>query len=127
MQRMNFCPNCGSPVAHADRFCGSCGIGLNCGAHHRPTEPSTILYSYQYPNQPVRWGQQKEQDPPPPYDKAPAWENHSQCQSGSICVSKGVMPHTESKSVGRTITPMRNEIFRLLADYLDKPMKCNKA
>lgn len=43
MTEMQFCPQCGKPVAPTDRFCGACGASLAPGAlpERPPTKPET--------------------------------------------------------------------------------------
>lgn len=132
MRQMYSCPNCRAPVAYGDRFCGNCGINLNWAAQQMPPQSSPLSYGYQYPNQQQPWGQQPEWhqqsgwNQPPPYSQPPVWINPNQCQQRYMYDNSGSVPQKDNSSAGSTITPMRTEISKLLADLFDKHIKYKK-
>jgi len=126
MRQVYCCHNCGAPVVYGDRFCGSCGINLNCGIQKMVPPSSPLSYEYQYPNQQTGWCQQPERNQPPPYSQAPVWGDPNQYQQQYMYGDRGTIPRKKSSSVGGTMKPIHTEIIKLLADFFDKQIKYNK-
>jgi hypothetical protein len=103
MWQIHFCPGCGAGVAYGDRFCGNCGINLSC-----VIQQISQSSDYQYPDQ--QWRQYNQ----PPYNQASVSGNPNQYQQRYV------------HSNGGTVTPLSNEISKLLADFFDKRMKYSK-
>ena len=100
MWRMYFCPNCRAPVAYGYRFCSSCGVKLDWLIQQMTPKSSSHNQSLM--------GRDQNQ-----YQKCHSDVNHD------------AVTQQENQPIGSAITPMRTEIFKLLAELFDKQIKYN--
>ena len=128
MWQMYSCPHCRAPVAYGVRFCSNCGINLE---QQMPSQPSRFAYCYQSNPQQIGeqrqspyiqqtgWRQQPGQNQPPPHNEAPVRGTPMKCQQRDRS-SCGAHPQEKRSTVDGTMTPMRAEISKLLADLFDR-------
>ena len=100
MWQTYFCPNCRARIAYGYRFCGNCGVKLDWLI--RQTAPESLS------NNQSLVGRKQNQ--------------YQKCHTDG---NRDVFTQQKNQSISSTITPIRTEIFKLLAELFDKEIKDN--
>ena len=125
MWQRYFCPDCGAPVVYGGRFCVNCGANLNQVGVQLPAQPSHPSCGYQYTNQQPEWYQQPGQNQLQPYNQAPAQESPNPCYEHRPNDSHDNTAQQKISPAADTITPIRTEILKLVAELFDKQIEDN--
>jgi len=103
MWQMYFCPNCRAQIVYSQKFCSNCGAQL--GWLVQPVKP--IMPDPQSYNQSLIRREPKQ---------------NQKCHTHD---ERNAVTQAHNQQTGRVTTKMRNEIVKLLAEFLDKQIKYN--
>jgi hypothetical protein len=120
MRQIKFCPNCGSPIVNANRFCTKCGIKFEIFFSEKQEISEQSLQPPEYDLSPAQ--QQIDSKSGPDNDHQLTWANTSRNRQ-TVNEDKnrqniGMIGKKNGASETSSVKPIRNQIDKLLEDLL---------
>jgi hypothetical protein len=117
MRQIKFCPNCGSPIVNANRFCTRCGIKFDIFFSEKQEIPEPTLQPPEYDLSPAQ--QQTEPKSGADNEHQLTWANTSPKTAAAGDKNHqnvGTMDKKNGAPETSTAKPIRNQIDKLLED-----------